>query len=113
MSTYSGFFLLILSEAIDVEVHDQNPNLDHILGLILDLDLDPPVQSIELAVTAKMEKRNLNQRTEMFRQMSSGVHQNAMNGAVHAIVIAPIIAKSPRNIQNQRLNRNHHQMTEH
>lgn len=107
------FFLLIISEAIDVEVHDQNPNLDHILGLIPDLDLDPPVQSIELAVTAKMEKRNLNQRTEMFRQMSSGVHQNAMNGAVHAIVIAPIIAKSPRNIQNQRLNRNHHQMTEH
>lgn len=105
------FFLLIISEAIDVEVHDQNPNLDHILGLIPDLDLDPPVQSIELAVTAKMEKRNLNQRTEIFRQMSSGVHQNAMT--VHAIVIAPIIAKSPRNIQNQRLNRNHHQMTEH
>lgn len=109
-------FVILLSEAIDDEVPDRNPiNLDHILGLALilglcptpDQDLDQPVPNIVLAVTAKIEKRNPNQKIEM----SSEVHQNARNVVVDAI--APTIAKNHRNIQVRKLNRNHHQVIVH
>lgn len=111
-------FEILLSEAIDDEVPDLNPiNLDHILGLTLilglcltpDQDLDQPVPNMVLAVTAKIEKRNPNQKTKM----SSEAHQNATNVVADAIAIAPTIARNHRKIQVQKHNQNHHQMIVH